>query len=231
MSKDSVVIEIRSASGGDEAKDFVTILTRMYTRYASKVGWTVSALDVADSMTTFMIEGDGVERLQGETGVHCIQRIPPNRRNSGKVHTSTATVAIMPVQPEYQDVAYVENDFKIETLRGSGAGGQNRNKVESAVRITHRPTGLSAICRDERGQAQNRERAMKVLRARVDAHLNGKLADSVDRVRGNQILGGFRAERFRTYDIPEDRLIDRRSGVRVQNLKRIFNGDLDAILQ
>jgi peptide chain release factor 1 len=226
----SVVIEIRSASGGDEAKDFVSILTRMYTRYAAKVGWTVSALDVADSMTTFMVEGDGLDRLQGETGVHCIQRIPPNRRNSGKVHTSTATVAILKAVPE-TIALYSESEFRVETLRGTGAGGQNRNKVESAVRIVHLPTGLSAICRDERSQSQNRERAMAVLRARVDAHLNGKLADSVDRMRGNQILGGFRAERFRTYDIPEDRLIDRRSGIRVQNLKRIFNGDLDAILQ
>lgn len=233
----NVVVEIRSGSGGDEAKDFVRILTRMYLKYATRadVGWFVSALDEGDSMTTFMLEGNRLDRLNGETGVHCIQRIPPNRRTSGKVHTSTATVAVMSVPPTLDggspSEAEMRQFFRVETMRGSGAGGQNRNKVESAVRVTHLRTGISAICRDERSQAANRERAWLVCVARVQAFDAQRTNGNENEQRRGQVGNGMRAERFRTYDMPEDRLVDRRSGKKLQNLKRILDGDLDAVLQ
>jgi peptide chain release factor 1 len=231
LSGNSVVVEIRPGSGGDEAKDFVRILSRMYQRFAARSGWKISALDEGNSMTTFMLEGKGLDRLGTETGVHCIQRIPPNRRKSGKVHTTTATVAVIVSPPELAsqyDATFQE--CKVETMRGTGKGGQNRNKVESAVRITHIPTGLSAICRDERSQAANKERAYKVLIARIYAHWAEKAQDSRAAQLRGQVGGAMRAERFRTYDVPEDRMIDRRSGKRVQNLNRIFDGYLEPIL-
>lgn len=228
----SIVVEIRPGSGGDEAKDFVRILSRMYQRFAARSGWKISALDEGNSMTTFMLEGKGVSaRLRTEMGVHCIQRIPPNRRKSGKVHTTTATVAILIPPPDLASKYDATlQDCKVETMRGTGAGGQNRNKVESAVRITHIATGLSAVCRDERSQAANRERAYKVLIARLFQYWAEKASDTRSEALRGQVGGAMRAERFRTYDVPEDRMIDRRSGKRVQNLNRIFDGFLEPIL-
>lgn len=233
----SVIIEIRPGVGGAEAALFAGDLFSMYRRYAERIGWTVELLNAeasGDGFTeiVFRVKVGTSDRdvsiLTGEAGTHCIQRVSPTDSRK-RVHTSTATVAVL-AKPTEREFVLRDTDLRVETMRGTGAGGQNRNKVESAVRVTHVPTGVSAICRDERGQQRNRERATAVLRARLAARERGMAHSATQGARTRQIGRGERAERIRTYDVPDDVVADRRLGRKVRGVRRVLRGDLSALL-
>lgn len=231
----NIICEIRGAAGGDEANIFAGDLFRMYTRYAEQRGWKIQVLDANESemggfaSISFMIKGEGVySRLKFESGAHRVQRVPKTEA-SGRIHTSTATVLVMPETQEVE-VHINPSDLQIDTYRSSGAGGQNVNKTESAVRITHIPTGIVVACQVERSQLQNREIAMNLLRARVYAAAQAEQNEKIDSERRLKVGTGERSEKIRTYNYPQNRVTDHRIGFTIQKLDRVMEGELDEVL-
>lgn len=229
-----VILEVRAGAGGDEAALFAADLARMYGRYAERRGWQVEVLSVSETEgggvreIILSIRGDRVySRLKFESGVHRVQRVPETEAN-GRIHTSTATVAVLSEVDEVE-VDIRPEDLEIDTFRASGAGGQHVNRTESAIRITHRPTGLVVTCQDERSQIKNRAKAMAVLRARLyDLQLGAQQAQVASERR--QLVGtGDRSERIRTYNYPQNRVSDERINLTVYHLRDIIDGDLDQV--
>ena len=234
MSK--AILEIRAGTGGDEAAIFAGNLARMYQRYAEKRGWKFTVLDTSSTSLngykTFIaqIKGDGVfQDLEQESGVHRVQRIPETEK-SGRVHTSTASVAIMPVV-EAKEVTINPSDLEITFFRSSGPGGQNVNKVETAVRILHKPTGVVVSSQTSRTQMENREHAMDILRSKIhEAELKKQQAE-MGELRRSQIGSADRAEKIRTYNFPQDRITDHRLGKKFHNLEKVLDGEIDPIIK
>jgi peptide chain release factor 1 len=230
-----VIVEIRAGAGGEEAALFAGDLYRMYARYAESQGWGVEVLGSNPTEMggmkeiIFGVNGRGAyRRLKHESGVHRVQRVPVTEAG-GRIHTSTATVAVLP-EVEEVELQISPSDLKIETYRASSAGGQHMQKSESAVRITHLPTGITASCQDERSQHQNREKAMRVLRAHVLEKLRADQHSEVTEVRRSQVGTGERSEKIRTYNFPQNRLTDHRIGHTWHNLEAILDGSLDPVL-
>lgn len=231
-----IILEIRAGTGGDEAAIFAGDLARMYQRYAARRGWGFTILDTNEtSLNGYKslvaeVKGEGCyDALKQESGVHRVQRIPKTEK-SGRVHTSTASVAILPVV-EPKQVEIKESDIEVAFSRAGGPGGQNVNKIESAVRITHKPTGIVISCRVERNQHANRERAMEVLRAKLYELQRESETGSVSDLRREQIGTGERSEKIRTYNFPEDRITDHRIGKKFHNIEKVLDGDLDKIVE
>ena len=231
-----IVCEIRGAAGGDEANIFAGDLFRMYTRYAESQGWKIQIVDESPSSAggvasvSFIVRGENVySKLKFESGAHRVQRIPSTEA-SGRIHTSTATVLVMP-EAEEVDVEINQSDLKIDTYRSSGAGGQNVNKTESAVRITHIPTGIVVACQVERSQIQNREIAMNLLKTRILAAKQQEQDEKIGNERRLKVGTGERSEKIRTYNYPQNRVTDHRIGFTIQKLDRVMEGDLDEVLE
>ena len=231
----NVIMEIRGGAGGDEAALFAGVLFRMYTRYAESRGWRVEMMDSNATglggfkEVVFMIRGQGVySRLKFESGVHRVQRVPETE-SSGRIHTSTVTVAVLP-EAEEVDVAVNANDLRIDTYCASGAGGQYVNKTESAVRITHLPTGIVVQCQDEKSQLKNKEKAMTVLRSRILEAAQAEQHAAVAEDRKSQVGTGDRSERIRTYNFPQGRVTDHRIGLTLHKLDAVVDGDLDEVI-
>jgi peptide chain release factor 1 len=232
----NIILEIRAGAGGDEAGLFAAELLRMYTRYAEAHGWTMEPLDSSLSErggikeVVVQISGAGVwPQFKYERGVHRVQRVPETEA-SGRIHTSTATVAVLP-EAEEVDVRIDPADLRIDTYRASGAGGQHVNKTESAVRLTHLPSGIVVACQDERSQGKNRAKAMKLLRSKLFEQTQQKQADEISQNRRNQVGTGDRSEKIRTYNFPQDRITDHRINFSVHNLPSVMEGNLDALIQ
>jgi len=231
----NVILEIRAGAGGEEAALFAQELFRMYSRYAEKKGWKVEILSLNETglggvkEVIAMISGKGAySRLKYESGVHRVQRIPVTE-SGGRIHTSTATVAILP-EAEEVDIEINEKDLKIDTYRSSGAGGQHVNTTDSAVRITHIPTGLVVTCSNERSQIQNRIKAMKILRARLKELYEREQKEKLDSARRSQVGTGDRSEKIRTYNFPEGRVTDHRIKLTLYNLQEFLDGELDQMI-
>ena len=231
----NIIVEIRGGAGGEESALFAHSLLRMYTMYAEKHGWTTEILSMNATElggckeVVFQIAGDGVySRLKFESGVHRVQRVPETE-SQGRVHTSTVTVAVL---PEAEEVDFEINpaDLKIDTFRSSGAGGQHINKTESAIRITHLPTGTVVECQDERSQHKNRDKAMRVLRTRLYEAECEKQNAAIAAERRAQVGTGDRAERIRTYNFPENRVSDHRIKMTIYKLDQFLDGDMDEII-
>jgi peptide chain release factor 1 len=230
-----VIVEIRAGTGGDEAGLFAADLFRMYQRYAQNRRWDTEVISSSDSglggfkEIVFDVKGKGAfSRLKYERGVHRVQRIPATEA-SGRIHTSTATVAVMPEADEV-DVDISPNDLRIDIYHSGGAGGQNVNKVATAVRLTHLPTGMVVTCQDERSQLKNRNKAMAVLRARLLDAERVKREEAEMKERRSQVGTGERAEKIRTYNFPQDRLTDHRIGLTLHNLPKIMAGEIDQLI-
>jgi len=228
----NIVVEIRGAAGGDEAFIFASDLFRMYTKYCEKNGWKIQMLSDAggQSTITFMVKGDAVySKLKFESGAHRVQRVPATEA-SGRIHTSTATVLVMP-EVEEVDIVINTNDLQVDTYRSQGAGGQNVNKTESAVRITHLPTGIVVSCQIEKSQIQNRELAMKMLYAKLEAHKQAEIDEKVGNERKLKVGTGERSEKIRTYNYPQNRVTDHRIGFTINQLDRVMEGQIEDILE
>ena len=231
-----IIMEIRAGTGGEEAALFADNLFRMYTRYAELKGWKIEIIDISDTglggikEAVFSINGNGVfGSMKFESGVHRVQRVPATEAN-GRVHTSAASVAVLPEAEDVQ-IDINPNDLRIDIFRSGGAGGQNVNKVETAVRIIHLPTGLVVQCQDERSQLKNRQKAMKVLRARLyDMKLKEQSAE-ISAQRKSMVGSGDRSDKIRTYNFPQNRVTDHRIGLTLYNLSNIMEGDLDELLE
>lgn len=228
----NVILEIRAGAGGDEAGLFASDLYRMYTRYAQRNGWHTEVIDVnqtglgAIKEIVFELRGRGAySRLKHESGGHRVQRVPVTE-SSGRIHTSAATVAVLP-EAEEVDIDVKPEDLDIDIFRAGGHGGQNVQKVETAVRITHVPTGIVATCQDERSQLKNREKAMSVLRSRLLAREIERQHQEVSEARRSQIGSGDRSQRVRTYNFPQGRVTDHRVNVSSYNLDHVLDGELD----
>ncbi len=230
------IMEIRAGAGGEEAALFAADLFRMYSRYAQNKRWQVEIIDSNQTEVggfkeiVFEVKGKGAfSQLKYERGVHRVQRVPATEA-SGRLHTSTATVAVLP-EAEEIEIAINPDDLKMDFFRSGGAGGQNVNKVTTAVRITHLPTGIVAICQDERSQLRNRTKAMAVLRARLFDQEQRRQLNETTEERRSQIGGGDRAEKIRTYNFPQDRVTDHRINLTLHNLPRILDGELDQLIE
>lgn len=231
----SVIVEIRGGAGGEEAALFAYNLYRMYTMYAEKRGWKTEIVSLNETElggfkeVSFTIDGDGAySRLKFESGVHRVQRVPETE-TQGRIHTSTATVAVLPEADEVE-LEIDPKDLKIDTFRSSGAGGQHINKTSSAIRVTHLPTGTVVECQDERSQYKNKDKALRVLRARLlDAKMAAQNAE-IAANRKSQVGTGDRSERIRTYNYPQLRVTDHRIGLTIYRLFDVLNGDLDEII-
>ena len=231
----NVIMEIRGAAGGDEGNIFAGDLYRMYVKYAESQGWKVEVMEAEESeaggfsLISFNVIGDGVYgKLKYESGSHRVQRVPKTE-TQGRVHTSTATVLVMPEMEEV-DMQINKSDLRIDTYRASGAGGQHINKTDSAVRITHLPTGIVATSQDGRSQHDNRDKAMKALVARVYDYFQSQQTEAIDSERKSKVGTGDRAEKIRTYNYPQNRVTDHRIGLTIQQLDRIIEGKLDDII-
>jgi len=231
-----VILEIRAGAGGEEASIFAADLFRMYSRYAQNKGWQVEIVDSSQSAIggfkeiIFEVKGKGAfSQLKYERGVHRVQRVPITEA-SGRIHTSTATVAVLP-EAEEIELNINPDDLKMEFFHSHGAGGQNVNKVTTAVRITHLPTGIIATCQDERSQLRNRMKATAVLRARLFDLKRRKQSEEIDRQRRTQVGSGERAEKIRTYNFPQDRVTDHRINSTFHNLTQIMDGEFDEIIE
>ena len=230
-----VIMEIRGAAGGDEGNIFAGDLYRMYVKYAESQGWKVEVMEAVDaeaggySLISFMVKGEDVYgKLKFESGSHRVQRVPKTE-TQGRVHTSTATVLVMPEMEEV-DVEINKSDLRIDTYRASGAGGQHINKTDSAVRITHLPTGIVAASQDGRSQHDNKDKAMKALVSRIYDFYQQQHDEQVGSERKSKVGSGDRAEKIRTYNYPQNRVTDHRIGLTIQQLVRIVDGKLDDII-
>ena len=231
----NVVMELRAGAGGEEAALFAHSLMRMYTMYAESKGWRVEVVNCNETElggvkeAQFLVEGEGAwSRLKFESGVHRVQRVPETE-TQGRIQTSTATVAVLP-EAEAVDVQLDQRDLQIDTFRSSGAGGQHVNKTESAIRITHRPTGLVVECQDERSQYKNKDRAMKILASRLLDLERRKQRSAIDAERRSQIGSADRSERIRTYNFPQGRVSDHRIGLTLYKIDAIMDGALDELI-
>ena len=234
--KQSVIVEIRAGTGGDEAGLFVRDLYRMYTKYGTSQGWGQKMLDSNQSdiggykEIVFELSGPGAfDQMQYESGVHRVQRIPKTEKQ-GRVHTSTVTIAILE-KPQKMDISINPSDLRIDTYRSSGAGGQYVNKTESAIRITHKPSGLVVTSQTERSQLQNKENAMSLLAARLLKAQQESDTSKLTEARREQIGWAKRAEKTRTYNFPQNRLTDHRIGKSWHNLETIIDGDLEPVVK
>jgi peptide chain release factor 1 len=233
--KKDIIMEIRAGTGGDEAGLFAADLFRMYSRYGQSKGWQIDIIDSnasgigAFKEIIFEIKGKGAfSRLKYERGVHRVQRVPVTE-SSGRIHTSAATVAVLPEADEVE-VSINPDDLKIDIFHSGGAGGQNVNKVATAIRITHLPTGIVTICQDERSQLRNKLKAMAVLRARLLDIEQRKQEAEITKQRRSQVGTGDRSEKIRTYNFPQDRVTDHRISLTLHNLPRILEGELDELI-
>ncbi len=233
--KKNVVVEIRAGAGGEEAALFAADLLRMYTRYAERNGWKFEVMNAnytdmgGVKEIIFVIEGEGAySRLKYESGVHRVQRIPTTE-SGGRIHTSTVTVAVLP-EAEDVEIDINPNDIQIDVYRSSGHGGQSVNTTDSAVRLTHIPTGIVVTCQDERSQHKNREKAMRVLKARLFDMLQSEQQSEYAEARRSQIGTGDRSERIRTYNFPQGRVTDHRIGYTIYQLEMFLDGDIDEML-
>jgi len=232
-----IYLEIRAGTGGDEAALFAGDLFRMYTRYAEQRGWNVELLSEHHGEqggyreVVARLSGRGVfARLKFESGTHRVQRVPETE-SQGRIHTSAATVAVLPVPDEVEAIEINPGDLRVDTYRASGAGGQHVNKTDSAVRITHLPTGIVIECQDERSQHKNRAKAMAFLQARLTADAEAEQAAEHDAARRLQVGSGDRSERIRTYNFPQGRLTDHRINLTLYRLEAIIAGDLDPVIE
>jgi len=232
----NVIMEIRAGTGGEEAALFAADLYRMYSRYAEEKGWRVDLIDVHPTElggfkeVVFSVDGRGAySRLKYESGVHRVQRIPVTE-SGGRIHTSTATVAVLP-EAEEVEVQIDPDDLRIDTFCSSGPGGQSVNTTKSAVRITHLPTGLIVTCQDEKSQHKNKEKALRVLRARLLALEQEKQQHELASARRSQVGTGDRSERIRTYNFPQGRVTDHRIGLTLHKLDQVLDGELDEIIE
>jgi peptide chain release factor 1 len=232
----NLIFEIRAGTGGQEASLFAADLYRMYTKYADKNGWIHESISANESETggfkevIFSIKGKGASRrLKWESGGHRVQRVPATE-TQGRIHTSAATVAVL-FEPEEVDIEIDQNDLKIDVFRSSGPGGQSVNTTDSAIRITHLPTGLVVICQDERSQLKNKYKAMRVLRARLMARQEEENREQAAQDRKLKVGSGDRSEKIRTYNFPERRVTDHRIGFTTYKLPAILDGDLDELTQ
>ena len=232
----NVIMELRAGTGGDEAALFVGDCVRMYKLYADKCGWETETLSSSPSEFggykeyIMAISGDKVKRfLQFEAGTHRVQRVPETEAQ-GRVHTSAITIAIILEPSKEEAVTIEERDLKIDTFRSSGAGGQHVNVTDSAVRITHIPTGIIVACQDERSQHKNKDKAMRLLKARIAEQRKEKQREEEASLRASQVGSGDRSERIRTYNFPQNRLTDHRISLTLYQLNQIMNGDLDCVV-
>lgn len=234
--KKNVIVEIRAGTGGDEAALFASVLYKMYTRYAEKKGWTRELMSVSENELggirdiSFTIKGSGVfGKMKFESGTHRVQRVPETEQN-GRIHTSAATVAILPEVDEIM-VKIEEKDIRVDVFRSSGPGGQSVNTTDSGVRITHIPTGIVVQQQDEKSQIKNREKAMKILRARIYDHFKSQADMERSKERKSQIGSGDRSEKIRTYNYPQSRITDHRINLTVYKFDQMLDGDLDELIQ
>ena len=231
----NVIVEIRGGAGGEESALFAASLYRMYTMYAESRGFKVEVMDTNETELggykeiSFVIAGDGAySRMKFESGVHRVQRVPETEAG-GRIHTSTATVAVLPEADEVE-IDINPADLQIDTYRSGGAGGQHVNKTESAIRITHLPTGTVVECQDERSQYKNKDKAMRVLRARLYERKQAEQQSAIAADRRSQVGSGDRSERIRTYNVPQGRVTDHRIGLTLYRIEAIMNGDLDELI-
>ncbi|NLP37310.1 MAG: peptide chain release factor 1 [Firmicutes bacterium] len=231
----SVIVEIRAGTGGEEAALFAGDLLRMYTRYAERRGWKTEIMDSNPTdiggfkEVIFAIDGDGAySRLKFESGVHRVQRVPQTE-SGGRIHTSAATVAVLP-EAEEVEVEINQNDLRIDVFCSSGPGGQSVNTTQSAVRITHLPTGIVVSCQDEKSQLKNKEKAMRVLRARLFEKAQQEQQEQLAQERKSQVGSGDRSERIRTYNFPQGRVTDHRIGMTIYKLEQFLDGEIDEIV-
>jgi len=231
----NIFLEIRAGAGGEEAALFAADLLRMYQRYAERQGWAFTLMDINATglggikEVVALIEGRGAySRLKFERGVHRVQRVPETE-SGGRIHTSTVTVAVLP-EAEELEIEINPEDLKVDVFRASGPGGQHVNVTDSAVRITHIPTGIVVQCQDERSQHKNRGKAMRILRARLKDLMEREQADRISQERRSQVGTGDRSERIRTYNFPQNRVTDHRIGLTLHKLEAILDGDLDEVI-
>ncbi len=235
LDKKNIFLEIRAGTGGEEAALFAAELFRMYSKYAEKKGWKVEIMDFHPTglggfkEVIAQIKGKGVySRPKSESGIHRVPRVPKTE-SQGRIHTSAVSVAVLP-EPDEMEVSINPEDLKIEVFRASGHGGQHVNRTESAVRITHIPTGIVVSCQDERSQHQNKAKAMKILRARIFEKMRREQEEKLRQERKSQVGSGDRSEKIRTYNFPQGRVTDHRIGLTIYRLDEILEGDLDQII-
>lgn len=232
----NVIIEIRPAAGGEESALFSGVLMKMYTRYAERQGWKVEYNEIEETelggikACGFTIKGkNAFSKLKYESGVHRVQRVPETE-SQGRVHTSTCTVAVLP-EIEEVDFEILDKDLRVDTYRSSGAGGQHVNKTDSAIRMTHLPTGIVVACQDERSQIKNREKAMALLKAKLYDYYKSQIDSEYSENRKNQVGTGDRSERIRTYNYPQGRITDHRINMSVFSMENFLDGDIEEMLE
>lgn len=232
----NVIIEVRAGAGGEEAALFANEIRRMYYMFAEKNRWKIEEIDIEENELgglkegSFMVVGDGAySKFKFESGVHRVQRVP-DTESQGRIHTSTITVAVLPEAPDV-DIEILDKDLKIDTYRSSGAGGQHVNKTESAIRITHLPTGIVVNCQDERSQIKNREKAMNILKSKLYDHFQTQADAEYAAARKSQVGTGDRSERIRTYNFPQGRVTDHRIGLTLYSIDSFMNGDIGEMVE